>query len=72
MSESEGARMALTKVSSMSRSRQACVSPTLISAYERDKSQVGPNHASWPMHSCGNTAIKGCSWPNFWANLASF
>jgi hypothetical protein len=26
-----------------------------------------------PMHSCGNTAIKGCwSWPDFWANLASF
>jgi hypothetical protein len=26
------------------------------------------------MHSCANTAIKGCSncWPNFWANLASF
>ena len=24
------------------------------------------------MHSCGNTAIKGWSWPNFWANLASF
>ena len=26
----------------------------------------------WPMYSCGNTARKGCSWPNFWANLASF
>ena len=24
------------------------------------------------MHSCGNTAKKGWSWPNFWANLASF
>jgi hypothetical protein len=24
------------------------------------------------MHSCGNTAVNGCSWPNFWANLASF
>ena len=24
------------------------------------------------MHSCENTAIKGCSWSNFWANLASF
>ena len=24
------------------------------------------------MHSCGNTAVKGWSWPNFWANLASF
>ena len=25
-----------------------------------------------PYDSCGNTAIKGWSWPNFWANLASF
>jgi hypothetical protein len=24
------------------------------------------------MHSCGNTAVKAGSWPNFWANLASF
>ena len=24
------------------------------------------------MHSCGNTAIEGWGWPNFWANLASF
>jgi hypothetical protein len=24
------------------------------------------------MHFCRNTAIKGLSWPNFWANLASF
>ena len=24
------------------------------------------------MLSVGNTAIKGCSWPNFWANLGSF
>jgi hypothetical protein len=24
------------------------------------------------MHSCGETAIKGWSWSNFWANLASF
>ena len=23
-----------------------------------------------PMHSCGNTAIDGCSRPNFWADLA--
>jgi hypothetical protein len=23
------------------------------------------------MHSCGNTPIKGCSWPNFWVNLAA-
>ena len=21
------------------------------------------------MHSCEKTAINGCSWPNFWANL---
>jgi hypothetical protein len=28
--------------------------------------------AGWPMHSCGNKARKGRSWPNFWANLASF
>jgi hypothetical protein len=31
------------------------------------KMQVGPC-----MHSCGNTATKGLSWPNFWANPASF
>ena len=24
------------------------------------------------MHSCGNTARKGWSWPNFWANWPSF
>jgi hypothetical protein len=24
------------------------------------------------VHSCGNTATTGWSWPNFWANLASF
>ena len=24
------------------------------------------------MHSGGNTAVKGWSWPNFWANLAYF
>jgi hypothetical protein len=24
------------------------------------------------MHSCEKTAINGCSWPNFWANLVSF
>jgi hypothetical protein len=24
------------------------------------------------MHSCDNTATKGWSWPNFWANLVSF
>jgi hypothetical protein len=24
------------------------------------------------VHSCENTARKGWSWPNFWANLASF
>ena len=24
------------------------------------------------LHSCGNPAIKGWSWPNFWANLLSF
>ena len=24
------------------------------------------------MHSCGNAAIKGCSWPNVWVNAASF
>jgi hypothetical protein len=24
------------------------------------------------MHPCENIAIKGRSWPNFWANLASF
>ena len=34
--------------------------------------QVGPEDASWPTHSDENAAIKGWSWPNFWANLASF
>ena len=24
------------------------------------------------MHSCGNTAIEGRSWPSFWASSASF
>jgi hypothetical protein len=37
-----------------------------------ERCQVGPKDASWPMHSCGNTAIKGCSWPNFWACLGCF
>jgi hypothetical protein len=23
------------------------------------------------MHSCGSAAIKDCSWPSFWGNLAS-
>jgi hypothetical protein len=26
---------------------------------ERESCSVGPNGASWPMHSCGNTARKG-------------
>jgi hypothetical protein len=39
---------------------------------QRDRCQVGPKHSGWPVHSCGNTAMKGCSWPNFWANSASF
>ena len=26
---------------------------------ERGRCQVDPKYASWPMHSCGNTAIKG-------------
>ena len=34
--------------------------------------QVGPNDASWPVHSRGNAAMKGWSWPNFWASLVSF
>ena len=34
--------------------------------------QVGPEDASWPTHSGENAAIKGWSWPNFWANLVSF
>jgi hypothetical protein len=25
---------------------------------ERERCQVGPKDATWPMHSCGNTAIK--------------
>jgi hypothetical protein len=43
-----------------------------VLACERDSCLVGPKDASWPMLSCGNTAIKGWSWPNFWANVASF
>ena len=39
---------------------------------ERERCYVGPEDASWPMCSGGNTAIKGWSWPNFWADLASF
>ena len=31
-----------------------------------------PKRCKLAMHSCGSTAIKGCSWPNFWANSASF
>ena len=59
------------------------VSPVLLAAsgtgachkspsQERESCQVGPKDAIWPMHSCGNTDRKDCSWPNFWANLASF
>jgi hypothetical protein len=25
---------------------------------------------SWPIHSCGDTAVDGWSWPSFWANSA--
>ena len=39
---------------------------------ERERCQIGPTYASWPMHSCWNTAMEGYSWPNFWANLAAF
>jgi hypothetical protein len=45
---------------------------TSSASLERERSQAGPIYASWPMHSCDNTAIKGWSWPSFWANLASF
>ena len=31
-----------------------------------------PKRCSWAMRCCGNTARKSCSWPNLWANLASF
>jgi hypothetical protein len=34
--------------------------------------QASPKHASWPTHSCGNTARKAWSWPNFWANVVPF
>ena len=34
--------------------------------------QVGPNDARWPTHSGGNTALKGWSRPNFWANSSVF
>ena len=26
---------------------------------QRDRCQIGPKNASWPILSCGNTAIKG-------------
>ena len=41
-------------------------------ALQQKSCQVGPKDASGTMHSCGNTAVEGCSWPNFWANSASF
>jgi hypothetical protein len=31
-----------------------------------------PKDAGWATHCCGNMARKGSSWPNLWANLASF
>ena len=37
---------------------------------ERGRCYVGPKDAGWPMRSCGNTARKASSWPNFWTNLA--
>jgi hypothetical protein len=40
--------------------------------WSEQRRQVGPKDASWPMHSCGSTAVNGCSWPNFWANVAPF
>jgi hypothetical protein len=42
--------------------------------HKRERCSVGPEDASWPVHSTGrgNTAMKGCSWPNFWANLVCF
>jgi hypothetical protein len=33
--------------------------------------QVGPRDAGWPVHSSGNTAREGWSWPYSWANLAA-
>jgi hypothetical protein len=48
-----------------SRRRECFVLATL----KRERCQVGPKDASWPMHSCGNTAKKGRSWASFWANL---
>ena len=39
---------------------------------ERESCYAGPNDANLPMHSCGSTAIRGCSWLNLWANVASF
>jgi hypothetical protein len=30
-----------------------------LGVLEREICQVGPKDASWPMHSCGDTAIKG-------------
>jgi hypothetical protein len=37
----------------------------------RGRRQVGPNGASWPVHSCGSAAIKGLSRPDLWADTAS-
>ena len=34
--------------------------------------KVAQKDASWPMHSCENTATKDGSWANFWANAAPF
>ena len=39
---------------------------------ERERCQGGPKDASWPVHSCGNIAINGWIWPNFWADTGYF
>jgi hypothetical protein len=52
--------------------RVICIRPSICG--EREGCLVGPNGASWPVHSCGNAAAarKGWSWPNFWATSAAF
>ena len=51
-----------------------CIYATVFTHHyqERESCWVGLKDTSWPMHSCGKTAINGCSWPNSWANVVSF
>jgi hypothetical protein len=46
--------------------------PMLGQELERERSQVGPKDASWPMHSCGNTAKKGLKLAQLLGQLGAF